>query len=297
MDMKNQPAIHHKIVEILFINRALTTEQIDEILACDKTTLVKDLQNIIQFCNSELDDIDNDFSYNLLYYALFLLKEIEGENQLDIILEILKWDEEKIDFWFGDLFTEYYWNLVYHFGHSQIDTLVDFLKQEAIDTFSREQVALAFLQIYFKHAEHQKIISYYWTELLEFYNSTPKDSEYLDHTYLAFFTSYVCNPNDIQCMLIKNLYDNHYVDLSVNGDFDELFEIIETEKNVKTVYDINNDFIEFENRRNRSYDSKLFESFKEFNSKPNPIILEKKINRNDPCPCGSGLKYKKCCLN
>lgn len=23
----------------------------------------------------------------------------------------------------------------------------------------------------------------------------------------------------------------------------------------------------------------------------------KKIGRNDPCPCGSGKKYKKCCLN
>ena len=22
-----------------------------------------------------------------------------------------------------------------------------------------------------------------------------------------------------------------------------------------------------------------------------------KIGRNDPCPCGSGMKYKKCCLN
>jgi hypothetical protein len=22
-----------------------------------------------------------------------------------------------------------------------------------------------------------------------------------------------------------------------------------------------------------------------------------KISRNDPCPCGSGKKYKKCCLN
>ncbi|HHU60567.1 MAG TPA: hypothetical protein GXZ55_01230 [Natronincola sp.] len=21
-----------------------------------------------------------------------------------------------------------------------------------------------------------------------------------------------------------------------------------------------------------------------------------RVNRNDPCPCGSGLKYKKCCL-
>ena len=25
------------------------------------------------------------------------------------------------------------------------------------------------------------------------------------------------------------------------------------------------------------------------------IRKEKKIGRNDPCPCGSGLKYKKCC--
>lgn len=28
-----------------------------------------------------------------------------------------------------------------------------------------------------------------------------------------------------------------------------------------------------------------------------PVIRDyKKIGRNDPCPCGSGLKYKKCCL-
>lgn len=25
------------------------------------------------------------------------------------------------------------------------------------------------------------------------------------------------------------------------------------------------------------------------------IVKDKKINRNDPCPCGSGKKYKKCC--
>ena len=28
---------------------------------------------------------------------------------------------------------------------------------------------------------------------------------------------------------------------------------------------------------------------------PEPKIAEKKIGRNDPCPCGSGNKYKKCC--
>lgn len=29
---------------------------------------------------------------------------------------------------------------------------------------------------------------------------------------------------------------------------------------------------------------------------PNPVFSQK-INRNDPCPCGSGKKYKKCCIN
>jgi preprotein translocase subunit SecA len=27
------------------------------------------------------------------------------------------------------------------------------------------------------------------------------------------------------------------------------------------------------------------------------IRKEKKVGPNDPCPCGSGLKYKKCCGN
>ena len=28
---------------------------------------------------------------------------------------------------------------------------------------------------------------------------------------------------------------------------------------------------------------------------PEPVKVDKKTGRNDPCPCGSGMKYKKCC--
>ncbi len=28
---------------------------------------------------------------------------------------------------------------------------------------------------------------------------------------------------------------------------------------------------------------------------PPPPLVSQKIGRNDPCPCGSGKKYKKCC--
>ena len=29
--------------------------------------------------------------------------------------------------------------------------------------------------------------------------------------------------------------------------------------------------------------------------KENGVVKGKKIGRNDPCPCGSGKKYKQCC--
>ena len=28
--------------------------------------------------------------------------------------------------------------------------------------------------------------------------------------------------------------------------------------------------------------------------RPEPVHAEKRVGRNDPCPCGSGLKYKNC---
>ena len=30
-------------------------------------------------------------------------------------------------------------------------------------------------------------------------------------------------------------------------------------------------------------------------TKINPKNINKKISRNEPCPCGSGKKYKRCC--
>ena len=29
--------------------------------------------------------------------------------------------------------------------------------------------------------------------------------------------------------------------------------------------------------------------------KKKPVVKKDRVGRNDPCPCGSGLKYKKCC--
>ena len=42
------------------------------------------------------------------------------------------------------------------------------------------------------------------------------------------------------------------------------------------------------------YDEAIAQSQRKSAPKPQPVVAEKKINRNDPCPCGSGKKYKQC---
>jgi preprotein translocase subunit SecA len=44
----------------------------------------------------------------------------------------------------------------------------------------------------------------------------------------------------------------------------------------------------------QGYDQAMAQSQQQSAPKPQPAIAEKKTGRNDPCPCGSGKKYKQC---
>ncbi|MDD5699106.1 MAG: SEC-C metal-binding domain-containing protein [Victivallaceae bacterium] len=61
--------------------------------------------------------------------------------------------------------------------------------------------------------------------------------------------------------------------------------------------------IDFILKNDTSYVERLKRHYKIFRkeidkqNKIAPFVSQPKIGRNDPCPCGSGKKYKKCCLN
>jgi preprotein translocase subunit SecA len=42
-------------------------------------------------------------------------------------------------------------------------------------------------------------------------------------------------------------------------------------------------------------ESDIQKASRERSQKQQPIRTDQKVGRNDPCPCGSGKKYKKCC--
>jgi hypothetical protein len=52
-----------------------------------------------------------------------------------------------------------------------------------------------------------------------------------------------------------------------------------------------------ETEREKSFMDKIVEEFDSRENLLQQVRTEPKIGRNDPCPCASGKKYKKCCLN
>jgi len=54
---------------------------------------------------------------------------------------------------------------------------------------------------------------------------------------------------------------------------------------------------ELEEKRKRKQEKELKMSHSgDEDSKPRPVRRKtRKVGRNEPCPCGSGKKYKKCC--
>jgi preprotein translocase subunit SecA len=47
-------------------------------------------------------------------------------------------------------------------------------------------------------------------------------------------------------------------------------------------------------RRRQARDLRFVGSGDAAPEKPQPVRTAKKVGRNEPCPCGSGKKYKKC---
>jgi SWIM/SEC-C metal-binding protein len=63
-------------------------------------------------------------------------------------------------------------------------------------------------------------------------------------------------------------------------------------KEVATIFEKNGWKYTIEMDRNKPEDTTDLEILLNW---PKPTEAEKKVGRNEPCPCGSGKKYKKCC--
>ena len=96
--------------------------------------------------------------------------------------------------------------------------------------------------------------------------------------------------SNIEKTVLTNKIQNVKPGTIMDGINNELEEITDNE----TTLDSNNSLNKLDVS---SLDAATIKRLMDYQNRKPSVREYKKIGRNDPCPCGSGKKYKKCCLN
>lgn len=133
-----------------------------------------------------------------------------------------------------------------------------------------------------------------------------EDPEEDDDVFLSFSAPYpVALAGDRGLMALHAAHERGMINPAINGVFEEFIELLDDPKSevFRELEDDPFDFYHPESiaERKREKDRIEWEAAKK--TLPNiyqtsgrgPVVREEKVGRNDPCPCGSGKKFKKCC--
>jgi SEC-C motif len=136
-------------------------------------------------------------------------------------------------------------------------------------------------------------------------NATIEDNSN-DDTFLglSIHDAFNCNFKDL-LPIVKVLFDKDYIDETICGEYKDVVNefkdnnYVPDKRELKSIKDFYAEVCEdWESNEDKNEDVNFddFEIMDDVDTHILPIRTEPKIGRNDPCPCGSGKKYKKCCL-
>jgi tetratricopeptide (TPR) repeat protein len=315
VEQKTQkPEFTHEEINLLYQKGLyIGIENLDKILALPRETLIGDLEEVLQDCMNRYQYFKNwretndwnEETMSFTVHAMYLLGELRAEQSLDVVLEIFRQGEEFLEFWFGDFITGNLWEPLYYIANSQTEKLKQFIIEPAVYTYIRSEISVLMQQIALHQPERkEEVISWFKNVLQYFIDSDLKDNV-VDSDAIGLM---ICELIDINAdrLLpeIEKLYELGYVSMGICGDLTSVNNDIvkpseyDYTKILMNIYDRYHEITTtWAGYREEDEDNEIV--YDDYEDIPEilPIRKEPKIGRNDPCPCGSGKKYKKCCLN
>lgn len=313
------PCFNHPEIEVLYHNTLrIDPELISKILKLPRQTLLEDLHSV-------LDDAVRRYEYFLEghepevwkeqfpLHALFLLADIGSEESLPHLFNFLRQGEELLDYWLSDYLAEDMWEIIYHCGHNQLTVLADFVKEPNNYFLARCAVATAVQQIALHQPQRKAEVMEWYRNLLQFLLENAENENITD-TQLNSFVIWDIIPLGAEDFseLIAGFYEADLVDPDIIGDLEDVLRDIpirrgeDYEKSTlfTDVYSRYGDVLDnwpyysdnedLEDAKPAITTNKVRQILNPAN--PGVFVKDQKPGRNDPCPCGSGKKYKKCCM-
>ncbi len=310
----NPPALHHPELEDLYrYDLRIPAEKVEAILRLPRETLVEDLKAILRdavqrhasFREKEWKQEEMSFPI----HAMWLLADIKDPSTLPEVLNLLRQERETIDLWIGDFITGDMWEVLYHLGQDSLDELKAFALETLPDFYCQLAATDVVAQLALHHTERREECIAWFRDLLERLLARHEAKDYpYDGDYISFIVGNLITIQASELLpLIKRLYELDLVYDGIIGPYEDAeSDIVSTtiKQSKKVVWNTiferyqyaTSEWYSYEenNDAKKDYPAITFPQFSTSRFQPS-IRQGPKIGRNDPCPCGSGKKYKKCC--
>jgi len=300
------PKFTHPEIKLLYKNSIdIDYDLIKSILQLPKQSLVNDLNKVLhdsivryKYFLEESEDVGHEEKhFDFVIHALFLLAETGASDSLDTIFEVLRQEEDYFEFFMGDVLAELVWQVLYKTANSNLEACKNFMFEPGIYTYSKAVVSGMASQIVLHEPGRREEIVAWYRDVFRFFLQVEPDKNILDSSLLGIMVNDVLDFKGVELLPeIEQMYEKNIVDLHSCGDIDdvkkEFKENYDNKREIFSIYTIYDNIKSWgKSSRNEDYEyHSMFEVTK-------PVHVEKKPGRNDPCPCGSGKKYKKCCMN
>jgi hypothetical protein len=227
-------------------------------------------------------------------HAWRALGQLRTEEAIEPLMSLFH--ELEDDDWVGEELPEVYGMI----GPKAIPALAVYLADTSHNMFPRLRAARSLERIGNQHPEtRDECVTVLTRQLERFAENVPE--------FNGLLISYLVDLKAVESIAtIRKAFEQECVDYTIQGDIEDveidlgLRKERATPANYPTLGDKFPPLKELASMLGRMFAAESEEQFPKFSQKSITRTEKKKktkIGRNDPCPCGSGKKYKKCCLN
>lgn len=296
---------------ITYFSKTFPKEEL-ELIGANRDEAIPYLRNAVEKAVKEKEDLGDDYYLHL--YGIFLLAQFQDREFFPKLMELAALPEDTLDYLIGDVITEGLGSILYNTYNGDRDLLKQAIMNKEASDFARAAMLEVMGQLYLD----QKLEKQEWQDFLrEIIYGKENIGDYIYTATVNIIC--LCHFSDMLPDL-RRLYMDDRVEEYAVGGYDECVDTIFTykkkehrlcqtpvdtikmlrnwsmfEKNPEeNVVDEEEDADEADDILDREF-ANIMEEFGggQANAEQRRVV---KTGRNDPCPCGSGKKYKQCCL-
>ena len=309
------PQFFHSEIQWLYkYHYTIPNEYLDKIKALPRKTLLTDLNKVVydaiarySFFSDEERESEQIW---FLIHAFYLLRDLKATESLEVILDFLSQEDELIEFWMGQIRFKS-WRVIAMCGFHNLERLKSFMKEPGRSCLSRIEIGEAVMQLYFLSLIEREVALEWFKEVFTYY-ITNNNVENLTDTDGNSFLVRSCMDMRAKELWkeIKTLFSKSLVDSYITGNIDKIIEKLyaqPSEDSKEKIKSIADDYAlliidadgkqsgaggeEDDDDEDDNDDDFDWDNYNHYE----PYVRPPKVGRNDPCTCGSGKKYKKCC--